>query len=360
MIFPLRTLVLESPDDHRALEALWALYVSGGLSDELAEKLLSHRNPDVRWWTVRLAGDENRVAPAMAECLAQLARDDSSVAVRSQLASTAKRLPAADAVAIIAALVTHDEDQADPFLPLLIWWAVEQHALADRDDVVSLFTRPEIWHRPLVHDTILERLVRRYAAEASPPGYQACLRLLKAAEANGGAADRTLLLAALDRGLAERSAQRGGSAGSLYAAQAGVQAASPSAAQSAAKCAELPAELTSEVDRAWRENPGEPALVRLATRLGRPGAEARAIAWAGDPRAAMARRLDAIHILGEVGSRSAIEPLVKFLAARESPAVAAAALEALMRFDDERIAAALLAAYPALDAPLRRKRPTCC
>ena len=37
VIFPLRRLVTESKDDHLALEALWALYVSGGLDDALVE-----------------------------------------------------------------------------------------------------------------------------------------------------------------------------------------------------------------------------------------------------------------------------------------------------------------------------------
>ena len=279
MIFPLRTLVLESPDDHQALESLWALYVSGGLSDGFAEELLAHRNPDVRWWTVRLLGDENRVAPPIAPRLAALARDDPSVAVRSQLASTAKRLPAADALPIIAALVTRDEDHGDPYLPLLTWWAVERHAVAARDDVLALFTRPEIWKRPLVHDTILERLVRRYAAEASPQGYAACARLLQAAEQNGGAADRDWLLAALDRGLAERSAERGGSAGSLYAAQAGVQVQAVRANTAPDRLAKIPRELTIEIDKAWRENHDNPALVRLLLRLGRPEGLARR--WPG-------------------------------------------------------------------------------
>src|SRR5262249_41196746 len=54
VILPLRTLVMESTDEHTALEALWALYVSGGLSEEFAWRLLDHSSADIRWWTVRL------------------------------------------------------------------------------------------------------------------------------------------------------------------------------------------------------------------------------------------------------------------------------------------------------------------
>src|SRR5207249_1063261 len=41
VILPLRTLVLESPDDQLALQALWALYVSGGFNDVFATKALT-------------------------------------------------------------------------------------------------------------------------------------------------------------------------------------------------------------------------------------------------------------------------------------------------------------------------------
>ena len=44
-----------------ALEALWALHVSGGLSDDLALKFLDHPFEHVRAWTVRLLGDRRRV-----------------------------------------------------------------------------------------------------------------------------------------------------------------------------------------------------------------------------------------------------------------------------------------------------------
>ncbi len=48
VIFPLRRLVVEAANDDLQLQALWALYVSGGFDDDFAEKLLGHRNRDVR------------------------------------------------------------------------------------------------------------------------------------------------------------------------------------------------------------------------------------------------------------------------------------------------------------------------
>ena len=44
----LRRNVLNPKDDRLSLESLWALYVSGGFNEALAEKLLGHRSEDVR------------------------------------------------------------------------------------------------------------------------------------------------------------------------------------------------------------------------------------------------------------------------------------------------------------------------
>ena len=44
-------------DGKLALEALWALYVSGGFTDDLALQLLDHPVDHVRAWTIRLLGD---------------------------------------------------------------------------------------------------------------------------------------------------------------------------------------------------------------------------------------------------------------------------------------------------------------
>src|SRR5205823_686478 len=118
VIDPLRKIVTENADDHLALEAFWALYVSGGFDEDVAKVALDHRNPDIRCWAVRLLGDEEKVSPANAARLAEMAAKDADVTVRSQLASTAKRLPAADGLPIVRAILLRDEDAKDPHVPL--------------------------------------------------------------------------------------------------------------------------------------------------------------------------------------------------------------------------------------------------
>src|SRR5262249_51610457 len=60
--YPLLRKNLAGPDEHLALESLWALYVSGGLVNKTDFYLLGHPNPHVRAWVVRLLGDPKKVS----------------------------------------------------------------------------------------------------------------------------------------------------------------------------------------------------------------------------------------------------------------------------------------------------------
>jgi putative membrane-bound dehydrogenase-like protein len=315
VIAPLRSLVLESNDDALALQALWALYVSGGWDESFAAAALSHKCPDVRRWAVRFLGDDSKVSAKLAAGLADLAKTEPDVSVRSQLASTARRLPPADGLPVVRALLLRDLDAKDPHLPLLLWWAVESQALADRERVLAMFTAPQMWKSALAREAVLGRLVRRYAAEGTEAGYEACVRLLLSAPT---AADRGGLLAGLDQGLAEQK-----------------------------RLAPAPPDLAALLDGLAREAPSNRALLHIRVRLGRPGAEERALALAADTGASAEDRVDLIGLLGEAGSPACIGPLLKLVGAGPE-GVRLAALAALGRFDQDAVADALLGQYPHL------------
>ena len=76
-----------------ALECLWALSLCGGFDEEFAAATLDHEDPFVRAWTVRLLCDDYAVSNEISRQLADLAAREPYVHVRSQLASSAKRLP---------------------------------------------------------------------------------------------------------------------------------------------------------------------------------------------------------------------------------------------------------------------------
>jgi putative membrane-bound dehydrogenase-like protein len=314
VIFPLRTLIVETKDEDLQLQALWALYVSGGFNDAFAEKLLDHRNPHIRRWTVRLLADERKVTPALAKRLAVLAASEPNVVVRSQLACTARRLPAKDGLPLVGRILERNLDGHDPHLPLLLWWAVEAHALDGRDQVLELFATAAAWKAPLVREAILERLTRRYAAESSEGGYIACARLLTSAPP----AERGRVLAALDQGLRDR----------------------PVAA------AKLPPALAEQLGSLWKDDTIDATLIRLSARLGRRAAHDRAIALATDPKVSHATRLAMVQTLAEVGEPDCVAPLLELLGGSEPEVLQIAVLDALQRFERERIADVLLRLYP--------------
>jgi len=166
-----------------ALESLWALAASGGFQEAFAFSALDHPNENVRAWAVRLVGDTRGVSAEMADRLAQLAKTEPSAVVRSQLASTAKRLPGTAALPLIRALLHRDEDVNDPMIPLLLWWAIENKAVSDREGVSSLLSAPEDWRAPIMRKVITERIARRYAAQPTKENLAVCALLLSRAPA---------------------------------------------------------------------------------------------------------------------------------------------------------------------------------
>jgi putative membrane-bound dehydrogenase-like protein len=325
----LRAMALESTKEELALQGLWALYVSGGFDDDFAAKALSHRGPHVRSWTVRLLGDEGKVSSAFSQRLRELAEKDPAVVVHSQLACTARLLPVADGLPIIERLLLRNEDGRDPYLPLLLWWAVEQHALPGREQVLHFFTSPVAWKSPLVREAIQGRLVRRYAAEGSAAGDDACARLLASAPS---ITERSKLLGDVDLGLQERSGIKRG-----------------------ARTVHVSARLERKIIALWKDDLTDVTLLRLLMRLGHRSAAARVLAGATDRGVPPATRLALLDVLREVGGKECVEPLLKMATGREAEPVRSAALAALGRFDEERITAALLAAYPSMSEPLRAR-----
>ncbi|HEX4612266.1 MAG TPA: PVC-type heme-binding CxxCH protein, partial [Urbifossiella sp.] len=111
--------------DVAALEALWALYVSGGFTNEFGIEMLGHADEHVRAWAVRLLGESESGRTAAQTAFQRLAQDDRSPVVLAQLACTARALAPDAAAFILLGLQTNPAAATDPQLPLLVWWAAE-------------------------------------------------------------------------------------------------------------------------------------------------------------------------------------------------------------------------------------------
>jgi putative heme-binding domain-containing protein len=316
----LAVLVRGQDDDKRALEALWALYVSGGFDDDLAYEFLAHPSEHVRAWTVRLLGDEGRVDPRFNVRLVSLAATEPSPTVRSQLAATCKRLPGPVALPVVERLAGRPEDVNDLHIPLLLWWAVESKALSDRPLVLKLVEAPEAWDRPITREFLAERIARRYLAEGTPEGYESCARVLSLAPTAG---DRCRVIAALEKQLDGRHLD------------------------------EAPGPLASALAPLLASRNPDATTVRLALRLGLAAAYPIAAARCSSPDVPASDRAEFVRALGELRRPETLDPLLRLIGAGEPAAVRGAGLQAIQRYDSPEVASALIAQYASFPTPLR-------
>ncbi len=295
-----------------ALEALWALDASGGITERALFIALKHSDPYVRLWAVRLIGDTHKVSPGIASELIRLSAVESHPEVRSQLACSARRLPASTAFGILKHLVLNHDDSADPDIPLLIWWAMEAKAVSDRDDVVGFFTGREIWNRKLVKDVILKRIMQRYVMSATPEDYQVCVKLIEKAPSDEAA---LALLNGLQEGLRGRN------------------------------IIDLPADLVRSI-QPYLAKSGEGAWV-LGIRQGNKEAIDNALKLIANPEAGNAERIAYVKVLGEVKEARAVPVFLSVVVARSSSgALQQAILQSLRHFDGENIGQRVVGAYP--------------
>jgi putative heme-binding domain-containing protein len=300
-IIPSLKKLLAEKTGQLALEALWALNLSGGLDESTSLTCLAHADPYVRLWTVRLLGDSNRVPAGTATRLAGMARKEPHVEVRSQLACTARRLPAADGLRIVRELLWRDEDVQDLHLPLLLWWAVEAKAESDRDAVVKLFSEKAVWKLPMVEQHLLERVMRRYAQAGTQEDLRTCAKLLNMAPE---ATHAKKLLAGFEQAFAGRSV------------------------------AALPLELVTAIDA----HGGGSLALRL--RAGKPEALGEALKKIEDAKAPKAERVQLVQVLGEIKEPRSV-PILLGLLDQKDDALLMATLGALQPHSQEGIGQAV-------------------
>lgn len=343
----LATMSRQTDDARVALQGLWGLYVSGGFDDIIAADLLRHPGESLRAWTVRLLGDEGKVSPALASRLIDLAGTDTSVTVRCQLAATARRLPGADGLPIVERLLRRGLDRDDPYMPLMLWWAVEARAMTDPDRLLGFFGSEEAWDDRDVRGITL-KLIRRYAAEGTAACYDACERLLSTASVR----DQADALAALEVGLAERSVAPGGMG---MAGLFGTIAIPEGRGLPERRFEPLTGRLTDAVRAAWLVAPTDLLRMRLATRADVTGASAAVLAEAAVPSTTGNRRIALLGILADSGTPGSVRVALAIIEGDHPLGVKSAALDVLARHGDERSAARLLEYYPRCAPSLRER-----
>ncbi len=313
------------------LEALWALYQSGGLSESNALQFLKSSDPYVRLWTARLLCDEKKVTTSVVWALTELAHDETNVEVRQQLACSARRLPAKDSfvLPIIPRIGSHTARKtraADPHIPLLLWWAIEDKCATDRAAVIDFFRDRSIWPLRIVREHLLDRVMRRFAAAGSNDDLNACTELF-----------------ALDPGTEINQPQ--------WAApwrdrlRIGFEKAFEGRTIPA-----LPLPLMEALAKAG----GDSTLLNL--RMGKPGEVERALERLKNANMRGSGRTELIQTLGDIDAPQAIPYLLETVELAKPPE-AKAALGALQRYKDASIAETLLKKYSTMNAEIKPSIP---
>ncbi|MDX1945424.1 MAG: c-type cytochrome [Pirellulaceae bacterium] len=298
-----------------ALEILWfGIGQNSHLSADEILAALRNENPFVRTWTVRLACDDGELEDETAKKLADLAYRESNVEVRSQLAASARRLPAAQSLPIVKNLAQRSEDAGDIHIPLLLWWAIEAKADKDRDAVLALFADKAFWDQPLVKQTIAERLMRRYAATGQRKDLLTCAKLLELAPNKEHAAR---LMAGLE------------------------------AAYEGRELTNLPDELATAMSKAGATSP------TLRLRQGDKDAVAEALKTIGDEKADATKRQALIAIFGTINQPTCVPVLLEVLKASRNDGLRSAALATLQSYGQPEIGSTVVGLYAGLPEQVR-------
>lgn len=305
-----------------SLEALWSLNIMDELTDDRASKWLRHENADIRRWTVRILGDRH----VGSKQLAEMAKFENDVQVRSQLASTAKRILPEFGIPVVVELLKHDADNADPHMPLMIWWALEAHVDA-WSQIESMLNQAEVWLLPIFHQHIASRLMQRYAAASTDDDLKRCASLL--ALAPNDDAKRQLIIG-LNRAFQGRSLPA------------------------------LPESLKVALND-YRSNLGDSGLI-VGIRQSDTASIDRAIELLSDSSADLVVRLEIAKTFGEVDEAKSFPALVRLATGGASgePALQRVAIASLVRYDDPSIPKSLVHAFGSQISGEHGLRDTAC
>jgi putative membrane-bound dehydrogenase-like protein len=171
-------------DETARLRGLWALHVTGGLTEELVLKGLSDTSEYLRAWSIQLALEGGpRLSEKIITKLVKLAKSDDSPVVHLYLASAAQRM-GPSAFLMIEPQLSRMQDATDPNLPLMNWYALEALVSGVEQDPTALATLFGSCRLPLHREFMARRiasigtsnaldvLVRSLARETSIPADQ--------------------------------------------------------------------------------------------------------------------------------------------------------------------------------------------
>ncbi|MEZ6049232.1 MAG: c-type cytochrome [Planctomycetaceae bacterium] len=350
----------------RGREALWTLASMGAwtrltrVDPELIPFLLQHPDAVVRTWTVRLMGDEYHLANAAEEALAaaplplllKRAEVETDPVTLSQIACTAKRVPAELGLKLAARISARQELLSDPYIPLLVWWAVEEHCMEEPALALQLLANPKAWQNEFVRTVLIGRLMRRYAGEGSNASLKVAAQLFNTAP---DATGQQFLLAELNSGLKMLGKEKisGLPLTDLYNGVATLQKDQPTSATNKVNAEAI--ELSQTLQRIWEADRDNPLLLEILLRLNSAEALDHALSIVAKKDLPQEKRMQMLTALAEAGDERVTPTLMTLLKSGESEAVALKILDVLARHYTEEVGKSLVNQYLEGDNSLKPK-----
>ena len=150
-------------DTGRKLRALWALHVTGGITQKHLTGMLKHDDEYIRAWAVQLLCEDKDPGEAALTEFTELAKSDPSPVVRLYLASALQRIPKASVWDIAAGLLSHAGDADDHNIPKMVWFGVEPLVPENPVGAMEVASNSQI---PLVSQFIARRATSGKLLEA--------------------------------------------------------------------------------------------------------------------------------------------------------------------------------------------------
>lgn len=179
-------LIQNIKNGHSSLESLWALYNLKALNNELLELSLNHKQESIREWAVRLITDfENvEIAESVFSKLINLAENEKSPYVLSQLAASAKRMTVQQSAEIVSRLLSRSEISQDPRLKIQIWWALERLISNDSRYLVSVSKSSGMLNSEESKNDLADFIGRRLISDPSEKNIDTAILILKTSGAD--------------------------------------------------------------------------------------------------------------------------------------------------------------------------------
>ncbi|HVL15981.1 MAG TPA: PVC-type heme-binding CxxCH protein, partial [Gemmata sp.] len=304
-----------------ALEALWALYSSGGWLERDFDAVGRHANEYVRAWAIRFLADDGVVPEHTRGELLSAARTERSPVVLAQLACSARRFDPVTAYDFTSPLLENPVIEEDPQLPLLVWWLLEYANTVDKTDTAR-FPYPN-GRSAQIQDFFNERTARRLMSPNIQRGLQRIPTLFELVK--GANADVTPVL----RGIAT--------------------------ALQAHPLDTIPAGLRVPLSELLKAKPRDLLVLEIVVRMNEEMGRKTLREMVADPKESDANRVKAADLLRQVRDPKAKDLFLAELASAKSDSVRVGLLAGLEAFDDPRIGQAVLAAYPGYPAAVKRR-----